>query len=156
MRALRLAILLLAFAAPAAQALEPGEAEAVTRILERLSQETSDSVLIGEANFWFELDAEIDGLIGAAGFNEGSWRRAYDETLSGLLASIEQAEFDATIAAPVEMLAASPHLTEAQKAEILADFQVSMDELAAERAAGAAHRQVVAPYADRLRRLVFE
>jgi hypothetical protein len=110
--------------------LEPSEAEAVTRILERLSQETSDSVLIGEADFWFELDAEIDGLIGAAGFDEATWRRAYDETLAGLLAGIEQAEFDATIAAPMEMLAASPHLTEAQKAEILSDFQVSMDELA--------------------------
>jgi hypothetical protein len=151
---------LLAFAvillfSPPAAALESAEAEAVVTILEALSPERGEQVYYDEeaAGDWFDFDAETDARIPAAGFSRESWRTAYDETLTGLMATIPDAEFEAMYAASETRINASPALDESQKRQLVAEWREELGKARALRASGVQFREVVRPIASRLRRL---
>lgn len=154
-KSLVLAVLLLGVTTAPGWALNAQEAKAVVTILELLSPERGEGVYMGEgvAEAWFEYDLEGVHTIMAAGFSEQSWARAYDELLLGYAAGIDLAELEAQIAAAAANVAASG-LGESDKAEFLADFHAQMAEVKAARLQGVVHADAVAPYWDRLHRLV--
>lgn len=136
-----------------ALALDSRQAEAVVGILEQLAHERGEAVYMDAAYDWFEFDAEGQGIITAAGFDEQSWVSAYEETLMGYGAGIGEAEIDAQIAQAEAGVAASS-LSSEQKSAILADFYVQMDAVRAAAREGQAYAAAVAPVRERLRVLV--
>jgi len=155
MKTLVLAVMLLGGTTAPGWALNAQEAEAVVTILELLSPERGESVYMGEgvAADWYEYDLEGVHTIMAAGFSEHSWARAYDELLMGYAAGIDLSVLEAQIAEAEANVAASS-LSESQKADFLADFHAQMDEVKAARLQGAAYADAVAPYWERMHRLV--
>lgn len=155
MKSLILAALLLGGTTASSWALNAQEAEAVVTILEVLSPARGEGVYMGEdvAGDWFEFDSDGAGLIVAAGFSARSWAQAYDETLMGYAAGIDEAEITRQIAVAEESVAASA-LGAAEKEEFLAEFRADMAEVMQARQEGQAYAAMVAPHWERLHLLV--
>ena len=143
------------FCATSASALEKREAETVVTILERLSSETGKTVFYDEeaAQEWFEIDDESSQLIPAAGFSETSWKTAFDQTMTGFIASIPQAELQQMMEEFADKLGELGKMTPEQKKMATEMLQAQMGNFDIIREKGAPYRTVAAPYADRLKRL---
>lgn len=136
-------------------ALEMREAEAVVTILERLSSETGKTVFYDEdaAQEWFEVDDESSRLIPAAGFSEAGWKAAFDQTMTGFIASIPQAELERMMEEFADKLGELGRMTPEQKQAATEMLRAQMGNFDAIRAEGAQYSDTVAPYAARLKRL---
>lgn len=115
--------------------------------------ESGESVYMGAAEDWLELDQDRFGLIAAAGFSAQNWVRAYDETLLGFAGGISNAEIDAQISEAEAAVAASPLAAE-QKTMILEDFHAQMAEVRIAVRDGQQFASAVAPVRARLQRLM--
>ncbi|WP_148916923.1 hypothetical protein [Neoaquamicrobium microcysteis] len=148
-----LAVVASLFLASYASALSSSEAGSVVEVLERLVEEHGEPVYYDEeaADEWFELDTEA--LIPAAGFSRESWRKAYGNSLKGLMASVPEAEFEAVFAGLEDNVTSIQGLTAEQKREAVSDLRAHVDRARALRAEGASHVDALAPYAERLRAL---
>jgi len=147
----------ISLAIPAAGALERREIEAVVGVLEKLTSETGNTVYYDEdaAEEWFETDEEMSELIPAAGFSRRSWKTAFDQTITGFIASVPEAEFDEMIEEFIDKVAEAGKLTPAQKREAAIALRAEMGRLDEVREQGAPYRDLVGPYGPRLRKLVF-
>lgn len=142
-----------AFFSMPALALTPVEAEAVVAVLETLAPERGEPVYMDAAGDWLEFDEGGYGLIASAGFSPQSWTRAYDETLLGFAGGIGEAEIDAQIAEARAGIESSP-LSPEQKAMILEDFLMQMDDVRAATREGQHFAAFVAPVRNRLQMLM--
>ncbi|KAB2680899.1 hypothetical protein [Brucella pseudintermedia] len=149
------AAIALGLSATSAAALEKREAEAVVAILERLSSETGKTVFYDEdaAQEWFEIDDESSQLIPAAGFSETRWKAAFDQTMTGFIASIPQAELEQLMEEFADKLGELGKMTPEQKKAATEMLRAQMGNFDVIREKGAPYRNVAAPYADRLKRL---
>jgi len=147
----------ISLAVPAAGALERREIEAVVGVLEKLTSETGNTVYYDEdaAEEWFETDEEMSELIPAAGFSRRSWKAAFDQTITGFIASVPEAEFDEMIEEFIDKVAEAGKLTPEQKREAAIALRAEMGRLDEVREQGAPYRDLVVPYGPRLRKLVF-
>lgn len=154
-RAAIAAAIVLGLSANNAAALEKREAEAVVTILERLSSETRKTVFYDEdaAQEWFEIDDESSQLIPAAGFSGTSWKAAFDQTMTGFIASIPQAELEEMMEEFADKLGELGKMTPEQKTAATEMLRAQMGNFEAIREKGAPYRNVVAPYSERLKRL---
>ena len=138
-----------------AMALDLQQAEAIVEIMEAYTAASGQAIYHGGAGEVFEYDMDGDNLIGAAGFDFDRWTTAFDEVMTGYMASIPDAEFDAIFAAPLASLEANTSLTDEQKAVIREDLAPEIAEAYEARAGGAGLAAIVAPLTPRLYRLVF-
>ena len=140
-----------------ANGLEHREAQQVVAILEALHRETGRTVYFDEeaAGEWFEVDEESSRRITGAGFTSDGWKRAFDDTLTGFIAAVPEAEFDRLFDVFEEQLAALAHLSEEERQAARRVWQEQKVELRAIRAQGAAHIGAVQPYVARLKKLAF-
>jgi len=147
----------ISLAIPAAEALERREIEAVVGVLEKLTSETGNTVYYDEdaAEEWFKTDEEMSELIPAAGFSRRSWKAAFDQTITGFIASVPEAEFDEMIEEFIDKVAEAGKLTPEQKREAAIALRAEMGRLDEVREQGAPYRDLVVPYGPRLRKLVF-
>lgn len=153
MKRVFLSLGILAIIAGPGVAFDIGEAETVVAILEQLADERGESVYVQAAADWFEFDAETSGLIAAAGYDEESWTLAYDALLSGYMAAIPEAEYEAMISGPMSRLEASA-LSEEQKALVREEVERVVAEAREQWQVGTRHADVVRPLVPRLDVLV--
>ncbi|MDQ0509610.1 hypothetical protein [Ancylobacter amanitiformis] len=152
---LPLAGLLAGMVALPALALDTRQAERVVAVLEELHEETGDTVYFDEqaALEWYERDERSSRHIAAAGFDRQSWKEAFDETLTGFLAAVPQADIDRMFAAFEDHLAATPQLTAREKRQAASIWEAQRSKLRSIRADGAQHATLVAPYVGRLKQI---
>lgn len=99
---------------------------------------------------WFEADAEGEGVIAAAGFDAQSWSVAVDETFRGLMALMPQQQVD-DLRALLELGKNNlGDMSEAQKAQLIADLEAEFAAFLALRAEGVAFADAVRPIQHRL------
>jgi hypothetical protein len=141
-------------AAPAV-ALDSEEAGRVVTILEKLVTETGDNVFYDEeaAEEWFQIDDETSGLIPAAGFTRKTWKAAFDQTMTGFIASIPQAEMEQMMEEFMDRIGEVAKMTPEQKEEAMSLMRSEMGQLEAIRARGAEYQHFVSPYAPRLKKI---
>ncbi|QYM71704.1 hypothetical protein K1X45_09030 [Pseudochrobactrum sp. Wa41.01b-1] len=161
-RLARLVALLLAAgvalqAVPAA-ALDSREAGQVVTILEKLVVETGSTVYYDEeaAEEWFQIDDETSGLIAAAGFTRATWKTAFDQTLTGFIASVPEAELEKLMDDFINQFGEATKMTPEQKAEAASLMGAEMGHFDGIRAKGAQYQDFVTPYAPRLRKITFQ
>lgn len=141
-------------AATDAAALETREVEAVVTILERLAAETGKTVFFDEesAQEWFEIDDESSQpIIPAAGFTEPSWKDAFDQTMTGFIATISPDELEKMMEELADKLGEVAQMTPEEKQEVTEMLHAEMGKFDAIRERGAPYRSAVEPYAMRLR-----
>lgn len=153
--ALLLSAGLLGFSAGTAAALNTRDAQAVVTVLEKLAAETGGSVYYDEdaAQEWFEIDDESSQLIPAAGFTQSSWKEAFDQTMTGFIATIPQVELEQMINVFMEKIGELGKMTPQQKQEAAEALHAEMGKFDAIREAGARYQDIVSPYAQRLRKI---
>lgn len=141
-----------------ADALNAREAESVVTILEQLAADTEKTVFYDDdaASEWLEIDSESSRLIPAAGFSEDSWQRAFDETMTGFIASIPRAEMERMMREFAGKLGELGQMTPELKQEVAEMLQEQMSTIDAIREQGARYQTIVAPYVERLRVLSFQ
>lgn len=144
---------LVAMAAPV-WAFDTREAETVVGIMERYVQDSGEAIYHGGAGELYEYDADNTGLIEAAGFDFDSWTTAHDAVMTGYMASLPQAAFDAILDAPLAQLASSTSLTDEQKAVIREDLEPELAAAREARASGQGYAAAVQPLMPRLEALV--
>lgn len=154
-RAAAVAAFACGLAATAAHALEARQVEVVVTVLEQLASETGNTVFYDEdaAEEWFEADDESSRLIPAAGFTRSTWKEAFDQTMTGFLASIPQAELERMMEDFMNEIGEVGRMTPQQKQEATDALRAEMGRFETIRERGAQHRGVVAPYGPRLRRI---
>lgn len=150
-RMLAATAVLMGLASPAA-ALDTNTAAAVVTIMEQISDGRGEGVYYGGGDAFFDLDDA--GLIAAAGFGRSDWSAAFDEVVTGYMATIPQDEFDAMFREIIDMLDASA-VDDTQKAELRQDIVVHIAEAQRARESGMQHAQAVLPFADRLYPMFF-
>lgn len=138
-----------------ALALDEREATAVVEIMEAYAAASGEPVYHGGAGEVFEYDMDGEDLIGAAGFDFDSWSIAFDDVLTGFMASIPDAQFNAIFDEPLARLDASTSLTDEQKAVIREDLEPEIAAAHEARAGGARFAAIVQPLLPRLQVLVF-
>ena len=148
---LALAALLAAWAGPAA-ALDMGMVDRVVTLMETIAEESGEDIYYGAGDVFYELD--FNGHIAAAGFSSTDWAAAFDEVVTGYMATIPQDEFDAMFREVVAMLEAST-LSDEQKAELRQDMVLHIAEAQRARESGMPHAEAVLPFAERLHPLFF-
>lgn len=152
------ALLLLAGAAlhalPAA-ALDNEEAGHVVAILEKLVTETGSTVYYDEeaAEEWFQIDDESSRLIPAAGFSRTAWKTAFDQTMTGFIAAIPQSELEQMMEDFINQFGEVAKMTPQQKEEAANLLGAQMGQFDEIRARGSPYRDVVRPYAQRLKKI---
>lgn len=131
------------------------EAGLVVNVLDELAASRGESVYYDAeaADDWFDYDSEDGNLITAAGFTKPSWRDAYDKTLKGMIALVPRKELEEMSSGLAASVASLTQLSDAQRAEVLADMREASDDLTALAEEGRAYADAVAPYAARLREL---
>jgi acylphosphatase len=136
-----------------AAALEPGQAEAVVGLLERLAPERAETVYYDEeaAIEWFDYDAETEGLIAAAGFTRQTWKMAFDETLKGYIATIPDAEVDAMFGGFEAHVSQLTNISDEDKQSLIHDWRLEMQGFNDLRVEGQQYASVVQPFAARLK-----
>jgi hypothetical protein len=137
-----------------APAFDGREAETVVGIMERYVQDSGAAIYHGGAGELFEYDADNTGLIAAAGFDFDSWTVAHDAVMTGYMASIPQAAFDAILDEPMVQLASNTSLSEEQKAVIREDLAPELAAARDARASGQGYAAIVQPLLPRLEALV--
>ena len=148
---LALAVLLAASAGPAA-ALDMGTADRVVTLMETIAAESGEDIYYGAGDVFYELD--FNGHIAAAGFSSDDWVDAFDEVVTGYMATIPQDEFDAMFREVVAILEAST-LSNEQKAELRQDMVLHIAEAQRARESGMPHAEAVLPFAERLHPMFF-
>lgn len=153
---LTLAFVLALFAgAGSAAALDAKSAEAVVGIIERLNEDFGPVAFDEEeADRWFESDADKQGLIGKAGFDQERWKTAFDETIAGYLATLPDDQILAGFEALRQRVGKSSAVNAEQRQYLLAEIDNQAVQLGRIRAQGAAHAAIVRPLAPRLAKLV--
>lgn len=144
-------------ALPAA-ALDAREAGQVVTILEKLVAETGSTVYYDEeaAEEWFQIDDETTGLIAAAGFTRASWKTAFDQTMTGFIASIPEAELKKLMEDFINQFGEATKMTPEQRAEAARLMDADMGKFDGIRAKGAKYKAYVTPYSPRLRKISFQ
>ncbi|MDR6759245.1 hypothetical protein J2Y48_004561 [Mycoplana sp. BE70] len=147
---------MVSYASPAA-ALDSQEAERVVTILENLVTETGGSVFYDEeaAEEWFQIDDETSRLIPAAGFTRTAWKTAFDQTMTGFIASIPQAEMEQMMEDFMDKIGEVAKMTPQQKEEAMALLRAEKRNFDGIRARGAEYREFVSSYIPRLRNITF-
>lgn len=142
-------------AAQPAMALDTREVQAVVAVLEQLASETGDTVYYDDeaAEEWFEIDDESSQLIPAAGFTRASWKEAFDQTMTGFIASIPDAEFEQMMEEFIDKIAEIARMTPEQKQAAAEGLRAERGKFDAVRKQGAEYRAIVIPYAERLRKI---
>ncbi|MGB3338734.1 MAG: hypothetical protein WBA73_16285 [Devosia sp.] len=135
--------------------LDEREATVVVEIMEAYAAASGEPVYHGGAGEVFEYDMDGEDRISAAGFDFDSWTIAFDDVMTGYMASIPDAEFDAIFEAPLALLDANTRLTDEQKAVIREDLEPEIAAAHEARAGGAPFAAVVQPLLPRLHVLVF-
>lgn len=145
------------YALPAA-ALDSREAGQVVTILEKLVTETGSTVYYDAeaAEEWFQIDDEATGLIAAAGFTRQSWKTAFDQTMTGFIASIPPSELEQLMADFINQFGEAAKMTPEQKAQAASLMGAEMGHFDGIRARGAKYQEFVSPYTPRLRRITFQ
>lgn len=153
--ALLLPVFILAQAPAPAVALDAREAEKVVTVLEKLASKKGGSVYYDEdaAEEWYQIDAESSRLIPAAGFSQKGWKQAFDQTMTGFIASIPQAELEQTVAEFIDRISEAAKMTPQQKQEARAAFREEMGKFDAIRERGARYQDIVKPFGQRLREI---
>ena len=138
-------------------ALESREVRTVVTVLEQLASETGSDVFYDEeaADEWYQVDDETSRFIPAAGFSRVSWKEAFDQTMTGFIASIPKAELDQMIETFASRIGEIAQMTPEQKEEAMTALREHMGKFDEIRQRGEPYQHVVAPYASRLRKLVF-
>lgn len=141
----------LALAATPAVALTTEEATRVADIISALQPSLGLFAYDEEiADAWFEADAAGEGVIAAAGFDAQSWNVAVDETFRGLMALMPQQQVD-DLRALLDLGKNNlGDISEAQKAQLVADLEAEFAAFLALRAEGAAFADAVRPIQYRL------
>jgi len=146
------------FATVGAAGLDSSEVQAVVTILEELSSETGDTVFYDEeaADEWFLIDDESSKRIPAAGFTRRAWKEAFDQTMTGFIASIPRSELEEMMEEFVNRIGEITNMTPEQKQEAADALRADIGKLDAIRERGAPYQDVVSPYAQRLRKIALE
>lgn len=140
-----------------AAALDVREAGQVVMILEMLVAETGSTVFYDDeaADDWFQTDEGSSGLIPAAGFTRASWKTAFDQTMTGFIASIPQSELEQLMEGFINQFGEVTKMTPEQKAETARLMGAEMGKFDSIRAKGSKYKTYVTPYAPRLRKISF-
>ncbi|PJR92489.1 hypothetical protein CN878_23690 [Ochrobactrum sp. 695/2009] len=141
-----------------AAALDDREAGQVVTILEKLVVESGSTVYYDEeaAEEWFQIDEGTTGLIAAAGFTRTTWKTAFDQTMTGFIASIPEAELEKLMDDFINQFGEATKMTPEQKAEAASLMGAEMGHFDGIRAKGAQYQDFVGPYAPRLRKITFQ
>jgi len=138
-----------------ASALDKSSAEAVVTIVEQLNDDVGPVAYDDEeADRWFESDLDSDGLIGKAGFDQSSWKEAFDETIAGYFATIPDDEIMAAYDRIRQRTQASKAVSAQQKQMLMQMIDEQVAEMGQLRSKGRAHAAIVRPLAPRLRKLI--
>ncbi|HWK67971.1 MAG TPA: hypothetical protein VNS34_23860 [Rhizobiaceae bacterium] len=153
-----LSSLIYCFSAEPAMALDAREVQAVVTVLEKLASETGDTVYYDDeaAEQWFEIDDESSQLIPAAGFTRASWKEAFDQTMTGFIASIPDAEFEQMMEDFIDKIAEIARMTPEQKQTAAEGLRAERGKFDAIRNRGAKYKAVIIPYAERLRKIALQ
>jgi hypothetical protein len=138
-----------------AAALDGREAVAIVALMEAYAEESGQAIYHGGAGEVFEYDMDGENRIGAAGFDFDRWTLLFDAVMTGFMACIPDAQFNAIFDEPLALLEASTSLTAEQKAVIRADLEPEIAAARQARASGAQFAAIVEPLMPRLRLLVF-
>lgn len=151
---LLLAVGIATYALPAA-ALDRQEAGQVVAILEKLVAETSSTVYYDEeaAEEWFQTDDGSLRLIPAAGFSNATWKTAFDQTMTGFIASIPSSELEQMMEAFINQFGEAAKMTPQQKEEAASLLGAQMGHFDEIRERGTPYRDIVSPYAERLKKI---
>lgn len=138
-------------------ALDSQEAGQVVTILERLVTETGGSVYFDEeaAEEWFQIDDETSRLIPAAGFTRTAWKTAFDQTMTGFIASIPQAEMEQMMEDFMDKIGEVAKMTPQQQEEAMELVRAEKGKFDGIRARGAEYQDFVSSYTFRLRKITF-
>ncbi|MGI6852560.1 hypothetical protein [Mesorhizobium sp. 1B3] len=139
-------------------ALDARDVQAVVTVLEKLASETGDTIYYDEeaAEEWFEIDDESSQLIPAAGFTRASWKEAFDQTMTGFIATIPNAEFEQMMEDFINKIAEMARMTPEQKQSAVDGLHAERGKFDAIRNRGAEYKAVVIPYAERLRKIAIQ
>jgi hypothetical protein len=140
-----------------ALALTSREAATVVDLIEKLKTEFGDFAYDDdEADAWFEKDVASQKLITKAGFNQKSWKTAVDETMKGFFATIPEAEIKTIFDGTRRRTESATELKAEQKKALLELIEEQRKEILALREGGRPFVDVVAPFAQRIRKLTMD
>ncbi len=138
-----------------AHALTTDETAKVVSIIEKLQPSRGEVAYDeGEADQWFEDDSVEGGLIEKAGFDQQSWKTAFDAVLKGFLASIPQAEIDGLLEQVRTRFRQARNITPERRTAVLNLYDEQVAIIRSLREEGRAYVDTVRPFQDRLRRVV--
>jgi hypothetical protein len=151
-----LAVLSVAKFDKVALALTSRDAATVVDLLEKLKTEFGDFAYDDdEADEWFEKDAASQKLITKAGFNQKSWKTAVDETIKGFFATIPE-EIKTVLDGARRRTESATDLKAEQKKALLELIEEQSKEILALQEGGKPFVGVVAPFAQRIRKLTMD
>lgn len=153
-----LSALIYYFLVGTAGALDARDVQAIVTVLEKLASETGDTVYYDDeaAEEWFDIDDESSQLIPAAGFTRASWKEAFDQTMTGFIATIPNAEFEQMMEDFIDKIAEMARMTPEQKQEATDALRAERGHFDAIRERGAKYKDAVIPYAQRLRKIALQ
>jgi hypothetical protein len=144
------------FASQPARALTSAEVATVVDLAEALREDLGDLAYDEQAAAdWYEEDSAYQGRIAAAGFSEDRWRNLVDATMKGFFAALGRAGIDEVFAA-LPAYQDSDRFSPEQKQAITSAVEETRARLDAWRIEGEKDAEIVRPYVERIKAVLWD